>query len=60
MAPALAGNGCLAVANVRNAVTEAIAAQIFPDVLRRVQFGRVGRKWQEDDVFIGGAQLHER
>ena len=34
----------------RKVSNEAIAAQILPDVLRRIQLGRVGRKWQEDDV----------
>jgi hypothetical protein len=32
------------------AVTEATAARIFPDVLRRIQLGRMGRQRQDHDI----------
>lgn len=36
---------------IEDGVGENVAAQIFPDVLDRIEFGRIGRQPQQSDVF---------
>lgn len=50
----LAGDeGCLVA--IPDTPTEPVAAQVAPDALHRIEFGRVGRPWQQRDV-LGDTQ----